>query len=103
MFDDSYEDGGFARGGDIKMSYLIVGRVTKSNFQQEKLSTLIKVLTATCAVRYEDPPSDEDLKLYRDYQVQQSDLLHNPLITNSVAARYEQKIAALGSSDRSWS
>ena len=93
------------------MSYLIVGRVTKSNFQQEKLSTLIKVLTATCAVRYEDPPSDEDLKLYRDYQVQQSDLLQNPHITSSVAAiyealglssvaaRYEQKMAALSSSD----
>jgi hypothetical protein len=70
MFDHSYEEDGFARGGDIKRDCLIGGRVMKSNFQQEKLSTLIKVLTATCAVRYEDPPSDEDLKLYRDYQVQ---------------------------------
>jgi hypothetical protein len=111
MFDHSYEDDGFARGGNIKKNYLIGGEVTTSNFQQEKISTLIKVLTATCAVRYEDPPSDEDLKLYRDYQVQQSDLLQNPHITSSVAAiyealglssvaaRYEQKMAALSSSD----
>jgi hypothetical protein len=67
VFDHSYEDDGFARGGNIKSGYLIGGQVTKSNFQQEKLSKLIKVLTATCAVRYEDPPSDEDLKLYHEF------------------------------------
>jgi hypothetical protein len=99
VFDHSYEDDGFARGGNIKSGCLIGGQVTKSNFRQEKLSKLIKVLTATCAVRYEDPPSDEDLKLYRDYQLQQSDLPLHPLIMSSVAARYEQRMAGLGSSD----
>jgi hypothetical protein len=99
MFDHSYEEDGFSRGGTTKRNYLIGAQIVKSDFQHPILPSLLEEITSTCAVRYEKRPSDKELEAYHELQAQHSDLLQNPLVLNSAAAMYERKMAALESSD----
>ena len=99
MFDHSYEDDGYSRGGTAKRNNLIGAQILKSDFQHPILPALLEELTATCAVRYEKSPPDKELEAYHELQVQQSDMLRNLFVQNSAAAKYERKIAALENSD----
>jgi hypothetical protein len=90
MFDHSYEgENRSARGGRSKMAYLMSGLVPKSGFRHPLLPALLKELTETCAVRYEERPPDET------DNVDEEENQLNALLRK----KYEQRLAALGSSD----
>src|ERR1700733_15311165 len=85
MFDHSNEDDGGSKGGTAKRNYLSGAQILKSDFQHPILPALLEELTATCAIRYEKRPSDNELEAYHELQAQQSDMLRNPLVLNSAA------------------
>lgn len=94
MFEQAYEDdGGLTRGGITKMNYLIATGIRRSNFKCPMLAKLLVALTKTCAVRYEETPSDEELEIDRE-QAEPSDMLRYLL-----AIDYKTRMAALDSSD----
>jgi hypothetical protein len=100
MFDDSYsEDDGYARGGSTKESYLVSGKMTKNaGFSDSILTALIKDVTDTCAVRYIDPPSDDELAEYHKMQKEQPEYLNSTVWLHTAAKRYERDFEALSSS-----
>ena len=100
MFDHCYEgEDGFALGGIAKRNYLIGGEVLNSGFRHPILPTLLKDLTATCAVRYKDHPSDEDLAEFHKMCLEQPQMLEVGFVRNSAVAQYERRMAALETSD----
>ena len=100
MFDHSYEgEDGFARGGMVKKNFLMVGEVSKSGFRHPILPMLLKDLSATCAVRYEDRPSDEDLAEFHKMRLEQPQMLEVGFVRNSAVAQYERRMTALETSD----
>jgi len=99
MFDHSFEDDGMARGGISKRNYLIGGQVLQSGFHHPILPKLLEDLTATCAVRYEKPPSDEDLAEFHKMRLEQPQMLEVGFVRNSAVAQYEGRKAALETSD----
>ena len=63
-FDEEYETAGGIRGGDLKTGFLLgrdIPRTVKFD-SRPQLDALIEELTDTFAVRYEKPPTAEDLK-----------------------------------------
>jgi hypothetical protein len=62
-FDEAYEDGDGVKGGDLKRGFLAtreIPRVVKFDGQPH-LDKLIRELTEAFAVRYEEPPSAEQI------------------------------------------
>jgi hypothetical protein len=62
-FDEEYEDEEGVKGGDLKRGFLAtreIPRVVKFDRRPE-LDALIEELTETFAVRYEKPPSAEQI------------------------------------------
>src|SRR5882762_43816 len=97
-FDEEYEDEEGVRGGDLKKGFLLgrdIPRVVKFD-RRPQLDALIRELTEAFAVRYEEPPSAE--------QINQLQRLRNKGITdeelgNDSVLNYEKRIAFLKSPD----
>ena len=96
MFDHSYEGAdGTQRGGRSKESYLVTCEIpNKTVFENGIVRELLKDLTNTCAVRYEERPSEKAYARYHkalgEGDNETSDL---------PAAQYEKRSVALQSSD----
>jgi hypothetical protein len=62
-FDEEYEDDEGVKGGDLKRGFLATREIPRAvKFDRlPQLDKLIRELTETFAVRYEEPPSDEQL------------------------------------------
>src|ERR1700738_2877404 len=62
LFDDAYEGlDGSVRGGRAKKDAILADTVPRrSGFHNPMIASLLKKLTRTIAVRYEDPPTEED-------------------------------------------
>jgi hypothetical protein len=67
-FDEEYEDEEGVKGGDLKKGFLLgrdIPRTVKFD-GRPRLDALIRELTEAFAVRYEEPPSDEDFETLKD-------------------------------------
>jgi hypothetical protein len=62
-FDEEYEDDEGVKGGDLKRGFLATREIPRAvKFDRRpQLDKLIRELTEAFAVRYEEPPSDEQL------------------------------------------
>jgi hypothetical protein len=95
-FDEEYEDG--VKGGDLKKGFLLgrdIPRVIKFD-RRTHLEKLIEELTEACAVRYEKPPSAEQinqLQRLRDKGLTDEEL------GNDTVLNYEKRMAFLKSPD----
>src|SRR5882762_2525073 len=97
-FDEEYEDEEGVRGGDLKKGFLLdrdIPRVVKFDHQPH-LDALIKELTQTLAVRYEEPPSAEQINQLR--RLRDKGLTDEELGNDSVL-NYEKRMAFLKSPD----
>jgi hypothetical protein len=97
-FDEEYEDEEGVKGGDLKRVFLAtheIPRVVKFD-QQPHLDALNKELTQTLAVRYEEPPSAEQinqLQCLRDKGLTDEELGNDSILN------YEKRMAFLKSPD----
>src|ERR1700729_423635 len=69
-FDEEYKNEDGVKGGPLKKGFLAtheIPRVVKFD-RHLQLDALIRELTEAFAVRYEEPPSDEDFKTLKDMQ-----------------------------------
>ena len=88
-FDEEYEDEEGVRGGDLKKGFLLgrdIPRVVKFD-RRPQLDALIEELTETFAVRYEKPPSADQLQALERAQAANID----PSITSGLMAFNYQK------------
>lgn len=97
-FDEQYEDEEGVKGGDLKEGFLLgrsIPRMVKFD-RRPYLDKLIEELTETFAVRYEKPPSTE--------QINQLQRLRNKGLTdeelgNDSVLNYQKRMASLKSPD----
>jgi len=96
-YDDSYFDGGKVYGGWNKMKSIISRFVSsKAQIPPGPLLDLLKDVVDVCAVRYEDPPSNEDQE---EYQLFLQDVAQDPLLvrfaTKYPVKRYQERTEKL--------
>jgi hypothetical protein len=97
-FDEEYQDEVDVKGGDLKMGFLAtreIPRVVKFDHRPQ-LDALVRELTEAFAVRYEEPPSAEQinqLQRLRDKGLTDEEL------SNDVVLNYEKRMAFLKSPD----
>ena len=98
-FDEEYKDEEGVRGGDLKKGFLLgrdIPRVVKFDHRPH-LDALIKELTQTLAVRYEEPPSAEQINQLQ--RLRDKGLTDEELGNDSVVLNYEKRMAFLKSPD----
>ena len=95
-FDEEYETAGGIRGGDLKAGFLLGRDIphTVKFDRRPQLDALIKELTDTFAVRYEKPPTAEDLKAL-EYASETN--VPESVVTNLPAFRYRKRLDNLAS------
>ena len=97
-FDEEYEDGDGVKGGDLKKGFLLgrdISRAIKFD-RRPHLDALIDELTETFAVRYEKPPSAEQisqLQRLRDKGLTDDDLGNDSVVNHT------KRVASLKSPD----
>ena len=97
-FDEEYEDEEGVRGGDLKKGFLLgrdIPRVVKFD-RRPQLDALIRELTEAFAVRYEEPPSAEQINQLQ--RLRDKGLTDDELGNDSVL-NYEKRMAFLKSPD----
>jgi hypothetical protein len=97
-FDEEYEDEEGVRGGDLKKGFLLgrdIPRVVKFDHRPH-LDKLIRELTEAFAVRYEEPPSAEQINQLQ--RLRDKGLTDEELGNDSVL-NYEKRMAFLKSPD----
>ena len=95
-FDEEYETAGGVRGGVIKTAFLLgrdIPRTVKFD-RRPQLDALIKELTNTFAVRYEELPTAEDLKAL---EYASGANVPVSVMTNLPAFRYRKRLDNLAS------
>ena len=98
-FDEEYEDEEGVKGGDLKRGFLAtreIPRVVRFDHLPH-LDALIKELTQTLAVRYEEPPSAEQINQLQ--RLRDKGLTDEELGNDSVVLNYEKRMAFLKSPD----
>jgi hypothetical protein len=98
-FDEEYEDEEGVRGGDLKKGFLLgrdIPRVVKFD-RRPQLDALIEELTEALAVRYEMPPSAEQINQLQ--RLRDKGLTDEELGNDSVILNYEKWMAFLKSPD----
>jgi hypothetical protein len=98
-FDEEYEDEEGVRGGDLKKGFLLghdIPRVVKFD-DRPHLDKLIEELTEAFAVRYEKPPSAEQINQLQ--RLRDKGLTDEELGNDSVVLNYEKRMAFLKSPD----
>jgi hypothetical protein len=98
-FDEEYEDKEGVKGGDLKRGFLAtreIPRAVKFDHRPE-LDALIEELTETFAVRYEKPPSAEQIDQLQ--RLRDKGLTDEELGNDSVVLNYEKRMTFLKSPD----
>jgi hypothetical protein len=98
-FDEEYEDEEGVKGGDLKRGFLAtreIPRVVKFD-RRPQLDALIEELTETFAVRYEKPPSAEQINQLQ--RLRGKGITDEELGNDSVVLNYEKRMAFLKSPD----
>src|SRR6266436_5304999 len=98
-FDEQYETADGVKGGDLKKGFLRgrdIPRMVKFD-RRPQLDKLIKELTEAFAVRYEEPPSTEQINQLQ--RLRAKGLTDEELGNDSVVLNYEKRMAFLKSPD----
>jgi hypothetical protein len=90
-FDEEYEDEDGVKGGDLKRGFLVSREIPRTiKFDgRPQLDALIKELTEAFAVRYEEPPSAEDIKTLEDMRSNNAPLSY---LNSNVAFKYQKHL-----------
>ena len=98
-FDEEYEDEDGVKGGDLKKGFLLgrdIPRMVKFD-RRPQLDALIRELTEAFAVRYEEPPSAEQISQLQ--RLRDKGLTDDDLGNDSVVLNYTKRVASLKSPD----